>query len=78
MLTINNSTQQVICETDFLEVICLLQDPDHSHMHVYVSLLVKIFGLKEHIRDISFQHVLRESNHRRFLSPIEVEVSLEA
>jgi hypothetical protein len=63
MLAINNSTQRVICETDSLEVLRLLQDPDHSHMHVYASLLVKIFGLKEHIRDISFQHVLREGNH---------------
>jgi hypothetical protein len=63
MLVISNSIQQVTCETDSLEVFRLLQDPDHSHMHVYASLLVKIFGLKEHIRNISFQHVLREGNH---------------
>ena len=63
MLVISNSIQRVICETDSLEVFCLLQDLDHSHMHVYASLLVMIFGLKEHIHNISFQHVLREGNH---------------
>ena len=63
MLSINNFIQRVICEIDSLEVIYLFQDPDHSHMHVYSSLLVKIFGLKEHISDISLQHVLREGNH---------------
>jgi len=35
MLVINNSIQRLICETDSLEVLRLLQDPDHSHMHVY-------------------------------------------
>jgi len=63
MLVINNSNQQVIYKTDSLEVLCLLQDSDHSLMHVYVSLLVKIFGLKEYISNISFQHVLLEGNH---------------
>lgn len=63
MLVINNSIQQIICETYSLEVFRLLQDLDHSHMHVYASLLVKIFGLKEHICNISLQHVLREGNH---------------
>jgi len=58
MLVMNNSIQRVICETDSLEVLHLLQDPDHSHMHVYVSLLVKIFGSKRHIPNISFQHAL--------------------
>lgn len=33
---------------------------DHFHMHLYASLLVKIFGLKEHIPNIYFQHVFRE------------------
>ena len=55
--------QRVICETDSLEVFHLLQDSNHSQMHVFASLLVKIFGLKEHIPNISFQHVLREGNH---------------
>ena len=63
MLLINNFVQRVIYETDSLEVLRLLQVPDHSHMCVYTSLLVKIFGLKEHIPNISFQHVLRDGNH---------------
>jgi hypothetical protein len=63
MLVINNSIQRVICETNSLEVRCLLQNPDHSHMHLSASLLVKIFRLKEHISNISFQRVLREGNH---------------
>jgi len=46
MLAINNSVQRVICERDSLEVIRLLQDPDHSHMYVYASLLVKTFWVK--------------------------------
>jgi hypothetical protein len=44
MLVINNSIQRVICETNSLEVLCLVQDPDHSHMHVYPYLLVKFLG----------------------------------
>jgi len=63
MLVISNSIQRVICETDSLEVFRLLQDPDHSHMHVYAFLLVKIFRIKDHIHNISFQHVLQEGNH---------------
>jgi len=31
-------------------------------MHLYTSLLVKIFDLNEHIPNISFQHLLREGN----------------
>jgi len=31
-------------------------------MHVYASLLLKIFGLREHIPNVYFQHVLGESN----------------
>jgi hypothetical protein len=77
MLAINNSTQRVICETYSLEVLRLLQDPDHSHMHVYAYLLVKIFGLKEHIRDISFQQVLREGNHSAdFLAKLRCSLRL--
>jgi len=36
--------------------------PEHSHMHVYASLLVKLLGLKEHTPNISFQRVLKEEN----------------
>ena len=62
MLVINNYIQRVICETDSFEVLCLLQNSYHSHMHVYASLLANIFGLKEHIPNISFKHVLREEH----------------
>jgi len=42
MLVINNYIQRVICETNSLKVLHLVQHFDHSYMHVYVSLLVKI------------------------------------
>jgi hypothetical protein len=60
MLVINNSIQQVIYQTNSLEVLHLLQYPDPSH--VYASLLMKIFVLKKHIPDASFRHVLKEDN----------------
>jgi len=72
LLVINNFIQHVICETYFLEVLCLLQYPKHSHMYVYASLLVKIFGLKKNIPNIYFKHVLRERNHcADFLAKLE-------
>jgi len=51
-----------ILETYSLEVLHIFQHPDHMHMHVNASLLVKIFGLKEHIPNIFYQHMLRERN----------------
>jgi hypothetical protein len=36
----------LVINTDSLEVLNLLQHPDHFHMHVYASLLLKIFRVK--------------------------------
>jgi len=62
MVIINNSIQQVICETNSLEVLHILQHLDDLNTHVYASLLVKVFGLNEHIPKKKIQQVFREGN----------------
>lgn len=61
ILIINNSIQRVMCETNSLEVLHILQHLDHWNTHVYASLLIKIFGLNDKIPNISFNTYLERA-----------------